>query len=94
MKRKAGRPPLPAAEPIPDTPGNVAKAILQGPPKRKWRYERLRQAESVDQTASEEADDSHLSDEEYFAQFDTTTVRKDVADRIKRNGTKGLYRIM
>lgn len=26
-------------EPIPDTPENIAKAIMAGPPKKKWRYE-------------------------------------------------------
>ena len=25
-------------DPIPDTPENVAKLIMQGPPKKKWRY--------------------------------------------------------
>ena len=25
-------------EPIPDTPENVAKLIMQAPPKKKWRY--------------------------------------------------------
>ena len=38
-KRPRGRPVenvLP--EPIPDTPENIAKAIMQGPPKKKWRY--------------------------------------------------------
>ena len=24
--------------PIPDTPENIAKAIMKGPPKKKWRY--------------------------------------------------------
>ena len=24
--------------PIPDTPENIAKACMQGPPKKKWRY--------------------------------------------------------
>jgi hypothetical protein len=34
-------PPPPAyqmPEPIPDTPENVARAIMQGPPKKEWRY--------------------------------------------------------
>ena len=45
--RKRGRPvekPLP--ESIPDTPENIAKAIMRGPPKKKWRY-----LEDSDQTA-------------------------------------------
>jgi len=52
MTKKAGRPALPRAEQIPDTPENVAKAITQGPPKRKWRYDKLRQrAEPRDKPA-------------------------------------------
>ena len=38
-KRPRGRPlekPLP--EPIPDTPLNIARAIMQGPPKKDWDY--------------------------------------------------------
>ena len=38
-RRSRGRPvekPMPA--PIPDTPENIAKAIMQGPPKKNWRY--------------------------------------------------------
>ena len=34
-------PPPPAyqmPEPIPDTPENVARIIMQGPPKKEWRY--------------------------------------------------------
>lgn len=41
---KRGPKPLPPAEHIPDTPANVAKAITRGPPKKKWRYEKLRRA--------------------------------------------------
>ena len=39
-KRPRGRPPtrLPMPEPIDDTPENVARAIMQGPPKKDWRY--------------------------------------------------------
>ena len=38
-KRPRGRPiEKPMPEPIPDTPENIAKAIMQGPPKKKWRY--------------------------------------------------------
>jgi len=47
----------------------------------------------VKKLTREETDDSHLSDEEYFAQFDTTTLSKEAEDRIRRAGTKGLYRI-
>lgn len=38
-KPKRGRPvenEMP--EPIPDTPENVARAGMQGPPKKEWRY--------------------------------------------------------
>ena len=42
--KKPGPKPLPPADRISDTPENVAKAIFQGPPKRKWRYEKLRRA--------------------------------------------------
>ena len=27
-----------AIEPIPDTPENIARAIMSGPPKKGWRY--------------------------------------------------------
>ena len=39
-QRKLGRPPKAMPEPIPDTPENVARACMQGPPKPKeeWRY--------------------------------------------------------
>ena len=38
-KPKRGRPPervMP--EPIPDTPENIARACMQGPPKKDWDY--------------------------------------------------------
>ena len=37
-KNPVGRPPRPMPDLIPDTPENVARAILAGPPKKKWRY--------------------------------------------------------
>ena len=38
-KRSQGRPvEKPMPPPIPDTPENIAKAIMQGPPKKEWRY--------------------------------------------------------
>ncbi len=37
-KRKPGRPPNPMPELIPDTPENIARAILAGPPKKEWEY--------------------------------------------------------
>ena len=38
QKPKRGRPPLPMPEPIPDTPENIARAIMRRPPKRDWDY--------------------------------------------------------
>ena len=38
-KRKRGRPVTrKMPEPIPDTPENIARAIMLGPPKEEWRY--------------------------------------------------------
>ena len=38
-KRPVGRPVERAMpEPIPDTPENIAKAIMRNPPKKNWRY--------------------------------------------------------
>ena len=39
LKRQRGRPvknTMP--EPIPDTSENIARAIMQGPPKKEWNY--------------------------------------------------------
>ena len=39
-QRKRGRPQVRVmAEPIPDTPENIARAIMQGPPKDVWDFE-------------------------------------------------------
>ena len=40
QKRKVGRPPKPMPERIPDTPENIARALLGTPPKKEedWRY--------------------------------------------------------
>ena len=37
---KVGRPPRPMPDPIPDTPKNIAKALLSTPPKKadEWEY--------------------------------------------------------
>ena len=32
-------------EPIPDTPENVARAIMKGPPKKEWDFLKKRQEE-------------------------------------------------
>ena len=39
-RKRRGRPPLPMPEPLPDgvTPEELARAIMQGPPKKRWRY--------------------------------------------------------
>ena len=36
--RPPGRPAKPMPEAIPDTPENIAKAIMRRPPKERWRY--------------------------------------------------------
>ena len=39
VKRGPGRPvERGMPEPIPDTPENIARACMQGPPKKKWDY--------------------------------------------------------
>ena len=37
-KKPLGRPPKPMPEQIPDTPENVAKALMNTPPKKDWDY--------------------------------------------------------
>ncbi len=37
-KSPVGRPSKPMPDPIPDTPKNVARAIMHGPPKKGWNY--------------------------------------------------------
>ena len=37
-KRPVGRPPKPMPTHIPDTPENIAKAIMQGPPAKEWDF--------------------------------------------------------
>ncbi len=37
-KSPRGRPANPMPAPIPDTPENVARACMQGLPKKDWRY--------------------------------------------------------
>lgn len=37
-KNKGGRPARPMPELIPDTPENIAKAAMMGPPKKQWQY--------------------------------------------------------
>ena len=35
---KGGRPARPMPELIPDTPANIARACMEGPPKKQWQY--------------------------------------------------------
>ena len=37
-KNRGGRPARPMPDLIPDTPENVARACMQGPPKKHWDY--------------------------------------------------------
>ncbi len=37
-KPPVGRPSKPMPKPIPDTPKNVARAIMREPPKKNWGY--------------------------------------------------------
>ncbi len=57
-KRKPGRPSKPMPEPIPDTPENVARALMTSPPRKPDEWEYLREApkaKSADQTGSDDA---------------------------------------
>ena len=46
----------PDTEPIPDTIENIARAIMQGPPKQDWRFEQaLRESKSGDRGSDEES---------------------------------------
>lgn len=44
LKRPVGRPPLELPEPIPDTPENIARIVLNTKPKKRseWRFEKRR----------------------------------------------------
>ncbi len=41
-------------EPIPDTPENIARAIMQGPPKKEWDF--LKKVEKVQETEENKTD--------------------------------------
>ena len=43
-KRPVGRPPLEFPDPIPDTPENIARVVLNTKPKKRgeWRFEKRR----------------------------------------------------
>ena len=47
-KRPVGRPPLEFPDPIPDTPENIARIVLNTKPKKRgeWRFEKQRKRKS------------------------------------------------
>ena len=47
-KRPVGRPPLGFPDPIPDTPENIARVVLNTKPKKRgeWRFEKRRARKS------------------------------------------------
>ena len=47
-KRPVGRPPLELPDPIPDTPENIARVVLNTKPKKRgeWRFEKQRKRKS------------------------------------------------
>ena len=47
-KRSVGRPPLELPEPIPDSPENIARVVLNTKPRRRgeWRFEKRRARKS------------------------------------------------
>ena len=47
-KRPVGRPPLELPDPIPDTPENIARVVLNTKPKKRgeWRFEKQRNRKS------------------------------------------------
>ena len=47
-KRPVGRPPLELPDPIPDTPENIARVVLNTKPKKRgeWRFEKRRARKS------------------------------------------------
>lgn len=47
-QRPVGRPPLELPEPIPDTPENIARVVLNTNPKKRgeWRFEKERRKKS------------------------------------------------
>ena len=48
-KRTRGRPvEKPMPEPIPDTPENIARAIMRGPPKKEWDYMKAAKAREAE----------------------------------------------
>ena len=59
-QRKRGRPPVRVMPPpIPDTPENVARAIMQGPPKKDWDFLKPGGAGYVAEDEGTDADGRH-----------------------------------
>lgn len=50
-KKGPGRPPLEMPEPIPDTLENVAWAVLNTPPKKKWEWKFMQEKKSKKERA-------------------------------------------
>ena len=57
-RRKVGRPPKPMPDPIPDTPENVALALMSSPPREPDEWEYLRPKPSPTPASADELDAS------------------------------------
>ena len=55
--RKVGRPPKPMPEPIPDTPENVARALMSSPPRKPDEWDYVRQAPKAELGGQTNSDD-------------------------------------
>ncbi len=53
-KRKRGRPAKPLPEPIPDTPDNIAAAVLNSSPKRRKDWNYLKETKNPCEAGSQE----------------------------------------
>lgn len=58
-KAKMGRPITRLIDGIPDSPENVARAIMQAPPKAQWDYTRKPESEGEDESDDENEDGEH-----------------------------------
>ena len=54
-KRKRGRPPKPMPEPIPDTPENVALALMTSSPRQPGEWDYLRPKPAPDPASADES---------------------------------------
>ena len=55
QRRKVGRPPKPMPDPIPDTPENVARALMSSPPREPDEWEYLRPKTAPDKASADES---------------------------------------